>query len=152
MIEKVHKFADKFKLKKNNTNTPITLNMEDEDDTIESESQSEQDSKSDYSISYNKQLLNNELNALKNVDPDRPVGQIIPNDNTNYASDMSEMTISQRSKKSVKKIFRDIFEESTIEEADELERTFINNDNNIFLCKRRYIQSVRHYQRRQIRQ
>ena len=102
VIDKVHEFADIFKLKEKNTNSPINLGMEDENKEVEIDITSEQDHENDFSISYGKQSLNNKLNEAENIDFKQPVRQFFPNENINYASDISELTTSQRSKKTLR--------------------------------------------------
>ena len=85
MIYKFHEFVDTFQLKKKNINVPITLNAEDEDDLKDIENQSEQDLKSDFSTSYNKRSSDIKLKENEGVGPERPVGQLIHNENSNYA-------------------------------------------------------------------
>ena len=48
------------------------------------------------------------------------------------SDDISDLTISQRSKREPNKSFRDIFEESTINDLKTMESEAVDNENNIF--------------------
>ena len=126
VIERMYESEDKFKLKKKGTNAPIAI-----DEIIESEENERNFDKHTTETQSNqtyedepKEFNESPLNYISNLDSD-------------YSYDnISDLTISQHSKKMSENLtvkFQDIFEESTLEELDEMEDNTTDNENNLFI-------------------
>ena len=121
VVERVHTLADEFNLKNKNTNGEITnkiLNELDDDDYL-----SHKNSNSSIVTTKSPQDSNKELTTLEDLN------SIHQN---HMCDDISDLTISQRSKGEPDKPFRDIFEESTINDLETMESEAVDNENNTF--------------------
>ena len=121
VVERVHALADKFKLKNNNTNVEITNKMLNELDG------------DDYQSHKNDNSLNVPTTSPQENDKEPRTLEDLNSIDQNYmCDDISDLTISQRSKRESDIPCRDIFEESTTNDLETMESEAVDNENNLF--------------------
>ena len=126
----MHQLADSLKLKKKKTNRPLIVNTNDEDvaeNVIEGDKEDEDHTRT-IGLQNHNDTNEDFHNEIQNTD--NPMDLIDELSSKFMADNISEITTSQRSKE--KKNYKgiDLFDNSIIEEIEEVESSDINNEDN----------------------
>ena len=121
VVERVHTLADKIQLRNKKTNVEITNKMLNELDD------------DDYQSHEGRDSLNVTITSLQDTNKEQTMPEDPNSISQNYiCDDISDLTISQRSKREPDKPFRDKFEESTINDLETMQSEAVDNENNMF--------------------
>ena len=124
VIDRVHTLADEHKLKDKDTNRALLIGIDNKDITYNDDNTEHK--KGGYTNIYEQ---TNEQNIIEKSD----TGYTTRKSESNFIADsISELTISQKSRKETAEENMDIFEDSTLEDATELESMASINENNNF--------------------
>ena len=122
VINRVQVLADEYKLKDKDTNQPLSISTESKD-TIYKNSEHKQ------SECTNTDNQTNDEDSREDSDTEYSTSK----SQSNFIADsISELTISQKSKKETKEEYFDIFEDSSLENITEFDSVASTNENNSF--------------------
>ena len=128
VIEQTHELADKYKLKNKKTNVPLSDKQSDDESTTK-DSNTQYDPQSQKSISTDGSNSNNRYEIIQDEESSQNVDDL----SSKFVADsMSDLSISQRSTKNKNKLFADIFENSSLDDVDQMESLASINEYNEF--------------------